>query len=107
MKKLWVDDIRPAPDKSWDIAFSYHTAIYLLQRNNYDVVSLDHDLGDIHEGREMTGYDVLMFMVEKKETGGYFPPEVRVHTANPPARIKMIHTIDRYWNDRGRVDNIL
>ncbi len=101
--KLFVDDIRSAPDKSWDIARSFIEAINLLTLNNYEVVSLDHDLGDINnaEGRERTGYDVLMWMLDRKYTGSAYVPEtVIVHTANPPARLKMQGIVDRYWYGR-------
>jgi len=96
--KLYVDDIRNIPDDEWDVARTYDQAIYMLGMNNYDVVSLDHDLGDFRkDGREMTGYDVLMYLVERKENNLHVPATIYVHTANPPARIKMISTIQRYW----------
>lgn len=99
MKKLYVDDIRDAPDSSWDIARNYRQAIHMLETNNYDVVSLDHDLGDFDKDtkREYTGYDILLWIVERKEAGLTYPADVRVHTANVPAGFKMRSTIARYF----------
>jgi len=57
---LWVDDCKPVPEgDEWAVARTYDAAVSLLQRFTYDVVALDHDLGD---DDAPTGYDILLGM---------------------------------------------
>lgn len=43
--KLWVDDIRKAPDDSWTVARNVTEAIRILSRfRHFDEISLDHDI---------------------------------------------------------------
>lgn len=42
--KLFVDDMRNAPDDSWVVARKVEQAIRLLAVQNFDEVSLDHDI---------------------------------------------------------------
>lgn len=98
--KLWIDDVRAAPDDSWDVARSYDEAIDKLSKHHYNTVSFDHDLGDFREdGREMTGYDVLMWLVDRlhqESNVTKLPTLYRIHTANPVAHQRMQGVIDRY-----------
>jgi len=67
---------------------------YLNNRPKYDIICLDHDLGEEHEniseanaedteyGEIMTGYDVAVFMVTELEEE-LQPPYAIVHTFNP------------------------
>jgi hypothetical protein len=85
--KLWLDDIRPAPDDSWVIARSHWFAVHecrLAYRNNDPItfISFDHDLGpDQPSGMDFAKYisDGLI----------YLPPmfsddfDFEVHSANP------------------------
>jgi len=43
-------------------------------------------LGDDQKG---TGYDVILWIEEAVVTLGFIPPNITVHSANPPARKKM------------------
>lgn len=61
-------------------------AIALLETGEVAVISLDHDLGDDERG---TGYDVLLWIEEAVALRGFDPPEMRVHSANSSARLKM------------------
>lgn len=102
MKGLWVDDIRKIPSdyKNWDLATSYDEAIKLLSTNDYDVVSLDHDLASFDkEGNERTGYDIVKWLVQRKLDGYPVPNEYRIHSANPIGRNNMQHMIDRYLKE--------
>jgi len=56
--KVWLDDVRPAPD-GWNTVRWPQDAIELLARGNVSRISLDHDLGDDARG---TGYDVLLWI---------------------------------------------
>lgn len=42
--KLWVDDIRQAPDDTWTVAKTVTSAINALSIYDFDVISLDHDI---------------------------------------------------------------
>lgn len=120
--KLWLDDERPAP-KGWDWIKTAQDAIVALdelRRKGWlrllTHMSFDHDLADVHYGywhagqilpkehparalarkesaKEMTGYDVLLWMAEHE----VWPTEAcYVHTHNAAAQKKMCGVIDRY-----------
>lgn len=92
--KLWLDDRRDPPDHSWLWLKTPAAVIELLQEGHVEVVSLDHDLG-LHEGeREITGMNVLLWIEEQVATAGFVPPEIRVHSANPPAHERMLKAVD-------------
>ena len=99
---LWVDDVR-SPQSfeigKFTIARNYNDAIKALNTEQFDRVYLDHDLGDFSgpERREMTGYDVLMNMVQAKMDGKPVPKKVSLLTANPVARQRMQGVIDKYF----------
>lgn len=82
--KLWVDDERPMPDNTWRQAWSSDEAILHLLQNwgsRLEEISLDHDLG-----AEDTGFIVLDWMIENSA----WPKVLTIHTANPPARKRML-----------------
>ena len=98
---LYVDDERPLPSKydkkNWDTAKNYDEAISLLSKNKYDIVSLDHDIASWNkDGREMTGYDIALFLAQRKHDGKYVPPEIFPHTANPVGAKNIKGVVDRY-----------
>ena len=89
---LWVDDLRPVPydyvnEFEVRIARSYDEAISELHRFRYDVICLDHDLG---EGP--TGYDLCKYIIAKH----IYCPEYRIHTSNPVGRKNMAEFLERY-----------
>jgi len=84
--KVWLDDVRPVPDNSWIRTETAQQTIELLRTEQVEIVSLDHDLGLLEE----TGYDVIKWIERMvRSTTDYEPPEIRVHTDNPPARERM------------------
>ncbi len=44
MRKLFIDDIRTAPDDSWNTVRTVTEAIRAIARYDWDVISLDHDI---------------------------------------------------------------
>lgn len=87
--KLWVDDLRPAPE-GWSLAKNIDEAKDALEGGEVDETSLDHDLGEGH-GRE--GYDFVLWMAEY----GVWPENsLTVHSANPPGAEKMCAIVERY-----------
>ena len=95
--KLWVDDVRDAPDDSWDVARNFHDAIHMLQYGEYITVSLDHDINSWYGLKEMTGRDILNCMVYRKINGKATYTKVMVHSANPVGAKYMREDIGRYF----------
>lgn len=97
---LWVDDVRPLPDDlaeaGWCCAPTFHEAILKLELMEFQSVSLDHDLGSYYGNKEMTGYDIVMWLVEREQQSKYVPPDIRIHSANPVGVANMQAMIDRY-----------
>lgn len=98
---LWVDDVRPIPEDfdctQWCSARSFHEAILKLELLQFTTISLDHDLGSYYGNKEMTGNDVLNWLIERKMAGHYVPGEIKVHSANPVGAQRMRESIARYW----------
>ena len=77
MKKLYLDDKRKAPDKSWIVVRSFDEfRKYIDAHGLPDVVSFDHDLDDF--GETPDGYDCAKWMLENHG----LPRDWRVHSAS-------------------------
>lgn len=96
IKRLWVDDIRNPPSDEYVIVRTYNDAIDRLLSDQFDEIYLDHDLADFKDGRERTGYDVVWWLCEHKQLGGYVPKYYFMLTANPVGRRNMMSLIERY-----------
>ena len=81
-KKLWVDDLCPAPP-GWIWAKNARQAIARLYGGGIAELSLDHDLGD---RTEATGYVVAAWLEAQAAAGRWavVPQTIRTHSANPP-----------------------
>lgn len=89
---LWVDDIREPPN-GWFWAKNYEEAIQEIFSGKYEIVSLDHDLGDTDS---KTGYDILCEIERQIAKGGVWIklPEFQIHSANPVGRANMNRAIN-------------
>lgn len=91
MKVLYVDDIR-FPEYFHQIgaeitvARTYDEAIQYID-DSYDIISLDHDLGE-----EKTGYDIAKYIVENQLKIG----KVAIHSANPVGRDNIKQLLTHY-----------
>lgn len=85
--KIWLDDVRPEPE-GWVRCYWPNEVIALLEQHPVTHISLDHDLGDDARG---TGYDVLKWLEEQVHLYGRKPPQIKIHSANPAARERMLH----------------
>ena len=102
MSKLWLDDVRPAPDSTWICVKRAPEAFELLKSGTIEEASLDHDLGykvkpDMIQGpydfNEPTGTDLAAWMIES----GAFPSrKLTVHSWNRPAGMKMFESLVGY-----------
>lgn len=82
--KLWVDDMRPAPDgyvwvKTVNDARAYiiGAEIWLQKPNLITLIDLDHDAGDYAND----GGDYIRLLDWLEETGRNYP--IRIHSMNP------------------------
>jgi len=103
--KLFVDDIRTAPDETWTVARTITAAISAIATFDFDVISLDHDIShQIEMGGlsrpypcDETFVPVAQFIAEKyqpHEHGamcfrGSKTPKIIIHTANPAGAIRI------------------
>lgn len=84
--KLWIDDLRPAPE-GWLWAKTPAEALGYLTTGNISEVSFDHDLGG-----DLTTRPVVLYL---SEHGGW-PEKCYVHTMNPVGRAWIEAMITRY-----------
>lgn len=101
MSKLFIDDVRNAPDNSWDVVRNYKDAIaYLIKNEGYiSLVSFDHDLGE----NSKTGYDIIVWLEKKVFTENYYGPlKMTVHSQNPVGVYKIKITISQIMEYRLR-----
>jgi hypothetical protein len=98
--KLWLDDVRPAPD-GWVHAKTGEEAIDILKQGQVTQMSFDHDLGI---GR-INGYEVAKW-VEAMAVTGQLPQIKRlsVHSANPVGRDRIVQAL-RKARDAWEADN--
>ena len=93
--KIWLDDVRPAPE-GYTLAKSVNETINLILKAENDgvriaVIDCDHDLRDYaNDGGD--GIKLLDWLVER---GTFYP--IALHTANPVGRDNMMRLINRYW----------
>lgn len=89
--KIWVDDVRPAPE-GWEHIHSVNEAIgaIVLEYENIDVISLDHDAGDYGP----PDYIKILDWVEEVY-GSDFKPAIKLHSANPVGIQNMRRIIER------------
>jgi hypothetical protein len=103
--KIWLDDLRPAPDDSWtwvktsaealSLLRDYYAADVGLAPINSDpitVMSFDHDLG----GND-TSRPVMMWLAEYG--GDRWPDAVLVHSMNPIGQEYLIGVATQFAPD--------
>ena len=88
--RVYLDDERDTPP-GWVRTYWPEQTIALLATGAVTELSLDHDLGDDARG---TGYDVLLWIERAVAERGFVAPRLRVHSANPAARLRMRAAIE-------------
>ena len=96
VRRLWVDDLRNPPNDEYVIVRTYDDAIARLSEEQFDEIYLDHDLADFKDGKERTGYDVALWLAERRYNGGHTPQHYFLLTANSAGRKRLIALIERY-----------
>lgn len=98
--RLWVDDVRPAPD-GWHWAKTNTEAIRVLDEQQVDEISIDHDIRHQKPGKSPGCWDeeyniactetfeptvrFVRTIILARILTGDFPKRVFVHTANTVA----------------------
>ena len=93
--KLWIDDVRPAPNKN---EYTHLHAVdmakfsIILNENKgspYELIDIDHDAGDYAQ----YGGDYIKLLDWLEETGRSYP--IRIHSMNPVGVQNMRAIIER------------
>jgi len=115
-KRLYLDDVRTPIAEDWVIARNYDefvAAIKLYSLCNFEVISLDHDLGegamieyytnvknnymlDYNNIEERTGMDCCRYLVAESMNQKVPLPQIYVHSANPIGSANMLGYINNY-----------
>jgi 2'-5' RNA ligase len=98
--RLWVDDTRHPPDDSWDWARDARAAKKLTKDNDYDHMSLDHDLGIVkYEGKVVVNPDALSggdFAIWLHEHRKHMPKSVNIHSHNSKGTKLMKEILEKH-----------
>lgn len=82
--KLFLDDTRDPKNRNWKVVRNYAEFVKcIIDIGLPSMVSFDHDLGDIVDGKELTGYDCAKWLVEHCIDNDVDLPNFKVHSANP------------------------
>ena len=86
---LYLDDLRVCP-KDFVIARTFEEAIKLIESNNINILSLDHDLGEDAKGHILkSGYDLVKYICENN----IHINKIYIHTDNAVGRENMYQTL--------------
>jgi hypothetical protein len=114
--RLYLDDIRTPVDDDWIVVRNYDefvAQIKLQGLGNFEVISLDHDLGegamveyytnvknnymlDYNNIEERTGMDCCRYLVSESMNEKIPLPQIYVHSANPIGSANMMGYINNY-----------
>jgi hypothetical protein len=114
--RLYLDDIRTPKDSEWIVARNYDeftAKIKLHGLGSFEVISLDHDLGegamveyytnvknnymmDYNNINERTGMDCCRYLVSESMNEQIPLPQIYIHSANPIGSGNMMGYINNY-----------
>ena len=123
--RLYLDDVRTPKDPNnewvhgiaqWEVVRSYDEFVAHIKLHGldaYEVISLDHDLGDsamneyynnVHPNytldysniKEKTGMDCARWLVAESMTKGIPLPQIYTHSANPIGSANIMGYINNY-----------
>ena len=119
-KRLYLDDVRTPLGDDWIVVRNYDEFVSTIKFNgleNFDVISLDHDLGEQSMVEyytnvknnykldynnivdEKTGYDCCRFLVSESMSKNIPLPQMYVHSANPIGSANMMGYINNYFKN--------
>ena len=114
--RLYLDDIRTPVDDDWIVVRNYDEFVAQIKLNglgNFEVISLDHDLGegamveyytnvknnymlDYNNINERTGMDCCRYIVSESMNEKIPLPQIYIHSANPIGSANMMGYINNY-----------
>ena len=120
-KRLYLDDVRTPKDDEWIVVRNYDefvSNINLHGLSNFELISLDHDLGegamieyytnvknnyilDYNNINERTGMDCCRFLVSESMNQKIPLPQIYIHSANPIGSANMMGYINNYLMNSG------
>jgi hypothetical protein len=120
-KKIWLylDDVRIPTTDSWEVVRNYDEFVAHIKMNgleNYEVISLDHDLGegamveyytnvkpnyelDYKRIPEKTGMDCARYLVAEVMGKNIPMPTIYVHSANPIGAANIMGYVNNYFRN--------
>lgn len=117
---LYLDDVRtPVEKEKWQVVRNYDEFVAHINLNGleaYEVISLDHDLGESAMKEyfnnvspnytlnydnilEKTGYDCAKWLVAESMKTGKPLPQIYIHSANPIGSANMMGYINNYFKN--------
>ena len=94
--KLWIDDVRPAPEGYVWLKSTSETIVFIVNHEEdldgnllIELIDLDHDAGVYYQH----GGDYIKVLDWLEETGRNYP--IRIHSANPVGVQNMRRIIER------------
>lgn len=120
-KKLYLDDVRTPIHEDWTVVRNYDEFVSQIKKwglNSFEVISLDHDLGegamveyytnvknnntlDYSNIEEKTGMDCCRFLISESMNQKIPLPQIYVHSANPIGSANMMGFINNYLMNCG------
>jgi len=98
--KLFLDDVREAPDETWITARNTNEAKKIIEKNGFPtLISFDHDLGlDDNQNELDTGYDFAKWIVEMDMESEVLTEDFKfiVHSANPIGARNIVEYLSNY-----------
>ena len=115
-KRLYLDDVRTPIAEDWIVVRNYDEFVAQIKLNglgNFEVISLDHDLGegamveyytnvknnymlDYNNIEERTGMDCCRYLVSDSMNEKIPLPQIYIHSANPIGSANMMGYINNY-----------
>lgn len=116
---LYLDDVRIPTEGDWQVVRNYDELVAHIKINgleNYEVISLDHDLGegamieyytnvkpnyelDYNRIPEKTGMDCARYLVAESMNTKIPLPTIYVHSANPIGAANIIGYVNNYFRN--------
>ena len=92
--KLWIDDVRPAPEGYDVVCYAVNNAIAAIKQLEHfyepiELIDIGHDAGEFAK----YGGDYIKLLDWLEETGRNYP--IRIHSANPVGIANMRRIIQR------------
>jgi len=114
--QLYLDDIRTPNNDDWSVVRNYDELVSHIRLNGldkYEVISLDHDLGDTAQKEyfnnvspnyqlnynnilEKTGLDCAKWLVAESMNSKIPLPQIYTHSANPIGSANIMGYVNNY-----------